>query len=99
MEEIVKLSLARVALLSAVVFCANVLASPQPEDIVNLVIDQHAGGGETRRVIYEVPRDRWLVMTDVSPMGSAGGGTVSVISRSGEKDTAKLTTHGGYNSV
>lgn len=76
-------------------------AAPKPEDIVNIVLSDHpTGGGDARRVVYNVPADHWLIITDAAPVATGGGGSLYVFSREGTKDTAKLVvTERGYSSV
>jgi hypothetical protein len=83
------------------------LASPladavSPRDMYNVVLIGHAGGGDdSRRVIVEIPKDKWLVITDVTPTGASRfQNVVRVFERGADQhDTPKLVTSDSFNSV
>jgi hypothetical protein len=82
----------------ALMLARTAAANPKPADIVNIHLADHdAGGDRARRVIYEVPAGKWLIITDIDPTGRPGG--AQMFERVGDKDQIKWDSSGAYRSA
>jgi hypothetical protein len=72
-------------------------ASTEAANIINVAITSHEKGNDFHRVVFDVPADSSLIITDVNITGMPGS-TAQIFERSAKNDALKLVAT-DYSSV